>query len=169
MESRRFAPNKGLERHRRPYKADSTACGQSHADYAPGYLGPRKGTPAPPLLLSAALSLQLSCNLSKSIRTYQGVILQFKRSAGIFASGVFLSIAGYIFGAIFAGAAAASTSSYYGSSSSGPLVILAILGFGAALAGTIMMVVGAYRALVKIDALVVPAPAQVPASATAEA
>ncbi|UKA55501.1 hypothetical protein LFT45_06155 [Arthrobacter sp. FW305-BF8] len=83
--------------------------------------------------------------------------MQFKRSAGIFASGVLMSISGYIFGAIFAGAAAASASSYYSRGSNGFLIVLAVLGFGAALAGTIMMIVGAYRALVKIDALPVPA------------
>ncbi|MFF2317510.1 hypothetical protein ACFVTE_14735 [Arthrobacter sp. NPDC058097] len=82
--------------------------------------------------------------------------MQFKRSAGIFASGVLLSISGYIFGAIFAGAAAASASSYYSRGSNGFLIFLAVLGFGAALSGTIMMIVGAYRALVKIDALPVP-------------
>jgi hypothetical protein len=89
--------------------------------------------------------------------------LQFKRSAGIFASGLLTATAGYIFGAIFGGAAAAASSSYYSRGSSGFLIFLAVLGFATALAGTIMMVVGAYRALVKIDALVVPVPVVPPA------
>lgn len=114
------------------------------------------------VMLRCVFNFRVTC---RSHSHYQGVILQFKRSAGIFASGVFLSIAGYIFGAIFASSAAASASSYYGSSNTGPFVILAILGFGAALAGTIMTIVGAYRALVKIDALVVQPPAVAQAGA----
>lgn len=91
--------------------------------------------------------------------------MEFKRSAGIFATGFVLSLIGYVLGAIFAMSSAAQASSYYSSSSAMVLGVMAFIFLGTALIGSIMTVVGAYRALVKIDALHVPAAvASVPAA-----
>lgn len=78
--------------------------------------------------------------------------MEFKRSAGIFGLGFSLSIIGYVLGTIFAFSAAAQSSRYY-SSSAGALAVVAAIFFLAALIGSIMMVVGLYRAMVKVDAL----------------
>lgn len=94
--------------------------------------------------------------------------MEFKRSAGIFATGFVLSISGYVLGAIFAGVSASASSSYYRSDSAVLPGILAFICFATALVGSIMTVVGLYRALVKIDALPVPvAPVAAPAAPAA--
>ncbi|TQJ40048.1 hypothetical protein FBY33_2090 [Arthrobacter sp. SLBN-112] len=80
--------------------------------------------------------------------------MEFKRSAGIFGLGFALSLIGYVLGTIFAFSAASQTSRYY-SSSAGALAVVAAIFFLAALIGSIMMVVGLHRAMVKIDALAV--------------
>ncbi|WP_459793883.1 hypothetical protein [Arthrobacter sp. AD-310] len=85
--------------------------------------------------------------------------LEFKQSAGIFATGFVLSLIGYGLGTIFAIVSASTASSYYSSDSSVATGILAFICFLVALAGSIMTVVGLYRALVKIDALPLHAPA----------
>lgn len=82
--------------------------------------------------------------------------MEFKRSAGIFAMGFVLSLIGYILGVIFAMVSASAASSYYNSSSAVLPGILAFVCFATALIGSIMTVVGLYRALTKIDALPVP-------------
>ncbi|MEE2524632.1 hypothetical protein V1639_00880 [Pseudarthrobacter sp. J75] len=83
--------------------------------------------------------------------------MEFKHSAGIFANGFVLSLICYFLGAIFAFSSAAQTSSYYSNSSAVALGVTAFIFFIVAFIGSIMTVVGAYRALVKIDALQVPA------------
>lgn len=83
--------------------------------------------------------------------------MEFKSSAGVFAGGVVTSIAGYVLGGVFAASAAAASSSYYSDSSAGFFAFLAFVGFLTALIGTIFVIKGVYRAMVKIDALVVPA------------
>lgn len=88
--------------------------------------------------------------------------MEFKRSAGVFASGFVMSLVGYILGAIFTMMSASAASSYYRSDSAVLPGILAFICFVVALVGSIMTVVGLYRALVKIDALPIPA---VPAAA----
>lgn len=87
--------------------------------------------------------------------------MEFKRLAGVFAAGFVMSLVGYILGAIFTMSASAAPS-YYRSDSAVLPRILAFICFLVALVGSIMTVVGMYRALVKIDALPVPA---VPAAA----
>lgn len=77
--------------------------------------------------------------------------MYFKPSAGIFVSGLLLSILGTIFG--FIGLGVASSGSYYDSGRSVGGGTLVFLGFAAALAGVIMVYVGASRALKVIDAL----------------
>lgn len=88
---------------------------------------------------------------------FQGVVLKFKESAGVFAVGIVMSIAGSAIGGIFAASAAAASSSYRSSSSAGFFAFLAFVGFVTALVGTILVIKGMYRAMVKIDALAVPA------------
>lgn len=78
--------------------------------------------------------------------------MQFKRSAGIFLAGFFMSLGGYIFGIVGA-SSAASSSGYYSSGPNGGAVLLAIVGFLVAVAGSILILVAVYRAFVKIDAL----------------
>ena len=85
--------------------------------------------------------------------------MEFKRSAGVFATGFVLALIGYILGTIFAIVSASTASSYYRSDSSVATGIVAFICFLVALVGSIMTVVGLYRALVKIDALPLPAPA----------
>jgi hypothetical protein len=82
--------------------------------------------------------------------------LGFKNSAGIFAFGFVLSFAGYGLGTIFAMMSASAASSYYSGSSAVVPGVLAAICFLTALIGSIMSIIGAYRALVKIDALPVP-------------
>jgi hypothetical protein len=93
--------------------------------------------------------------------------LEFKSSAGVFAGGIVTSIVGYVMGGVFAASAAAASSSYYSDSSAGFFAFLAFVGFLTALIGTIFVIKGVYRAMVKIDALAVstatkaaPAPVQ---------
>lgn len=86
--------------------------------------------------------------------------MQFKKSANVFVSGLVLSFLGNVVGIIAAATASATSSRYYGSN--GAAIVLAILGFIVGLVGLILLLVGAYRALVKIDALPVPAPAPAP-------
>ncbi|MFE8884933.1 hypothetical protein ACFYLX_03700 [Pseudarthrobacter enclensis] len=83
--------------------------------------------------------------------------MEFKRSAGVFATGFVLSLIGYILGAIFTMVAASAASSYYRSDSAVLPGFLAFACFVLALIGSIMTVMGLYRAMVKIDALPVPA------------
>ena len=85
--------------------------------------------------------------------------MEFKRSAGVFATGFVLALIGYVLGTIFAIVSASTASSYYSNDSSVATGILAFICFLVALVGSIMTVVGLYRALVKIDALPLPAPA----------
>ena len=83
-----------------------------------------------------------------------------------------MSVTGWVVGSIGAITAAASIRpTLYGSSGpNGVSMTLAILGFLCALIGTVLMYVAAYRALAKIDALQVQAPAETPApAATASA
>lgn len=87
------------------------------------------------------------------IRSTHGASLEFKRSAGIFATGFVLSLIGYALGAIFVIVSASTASSYYSNDSSVATGILAFICFLVALVGSIMTVVGLYRALLKIDAL----------------
>lgn len=82
--------------------------------------------------------------------------MEFKSSAGIFAFGFVLSFVGYGLGIIFAMMSASAASSYYSGSSVVVPGVLAAICFVTALIGTIMSVIGACRALVKIDALPVP-------------
>lgn len=77
--------------------------------------------------------------------------MQFKPSAGIFVSGLLMSILGSVFG--FVGMGIASSGSYYDSGSSAGGGFLAFLGFATALVGTILVYVGATRALKIVDAL----------------
>jgi hypothetical protein len=77
--------------------------------------------------------------------------MYFKPSAGIFVSGLLLSILGTIFG--FIGMGVASSGSYYDDGRAVGGGTLVFLGFGVALTGIIMVYVGASRALKVIDAL----------------
>lgn len=87
--------------------------------------------------------------------------MQFKKSAGVFLTGLILSVVGGVGATISASiaAAAAAARSLYSSSggSTGAAVMAFIFGL-LSLIGFIMLCQGAYRALVKIDALPVPAP-----------
>jgi Protein of unknown function (DUF973) len=93
--------------------------------------------------------------------------LEFKRSAGVFATGFVLALIGYVLGTIFAIVSASTASSYYSNDSSVATGILAFICFLVALVGSIMTVVGLYRALVKIDALPLPTTAAPEASVNA--
>lgn len=78
--------------------------------------------------------------------------MPFQRSAGIFSAGTFLAIGGSgLAGLMFIG-------SMGGSSGSSESMLLALAGFAAAFAGSIMVSVSIYRALVKIDALPIAIP-----------
>ena len=90
--------------------------------------------------------------------------MEFKRSAGVFATGFVLALIGYVLGTIFAIVSASTASSYYSSDSSVATGILAFICFLVALVGSIMTVVGLYRVLVKIDALPLLTPAAPEAS-----
>ncbi|MDQ0924599.1 hypothetical protein QF038_003107 [Pseudarthrobacter sp. W1I19] len=78
--------------------------------------------------------------------------MQFKPSAGIFVTGLVLSIIGTVFGFIGIGIAGSSRS-YYSSGASAGGGFLAFLGFATALIGVVLIYVGASRALKIIDAL----------------
>ncbi len=77
----------------------------------------------------------------------EGEALQFNRSAGIFVTGVWLTIGGPVLG--WLGMAAMTSSSIGG--------LFALIGGAAGIAGSICIAVAIYRALSKIDALHVPA------------
>lgn len=80
--------------------------------------------------------------------------MQFKPSAGIFVTGLLMSILGPVFGSIGIGIASSANRSYY--SDSGSSVgggFLAFLGFATAVVGIILVYIGATRALRIIDAL----------------
>jgi hypothetical protein len=101
-------------------------------------------------------ALPLLVDAVDAIHSIRGAILEFKSSAGIFAFGFVLSFVGYGLGIIFAMMSASAASSYYSGSSAVVPGVLAGICFLTALIGSIMSVIGAYRALVKIDALPVP-------------
>jgi putative copper export protein len=91
--------------------------------------------------------------------------MQFKKSAGVFLTGLILSVVGGV-GASMAASAAAAASlaaslSRYASPNSSAAVMAFIFGL-LSLVGFILLCMGAYRALVKIDALPVPAPEPAP-------
>lgn len=93
--------------------------------------------------------------LSFGLYSRNGGNMQFKPSAGIFVTGLLMSIIGPVFGFIGINIASSARSSYYysdnGSSAGGGF--LAFLGFATALVGIILVYVGATRALRIIDAL----------------
>lgn len=95
--------------------------------------------------------------------------MQFKKSAGVFLTGLILSVVGGV-GASMAASAAASASmaaSLSRYASPNPAAGVTALVFGLlSLVGFILLCMGAYRALVKIDAL--PVPAVVPAPEAAQ-
>lgn len=76
--------------------------------------------------------------------------MRFNRSAGIFVTGVWLTIGGPLLG--WLGMAALTSSSAGG--------LFALVGVAAGVAGSICIAVAFYRALSKIDALHVPMPPQ---------
>lgn len=88
--------------------------------------------------------------------------MQFKNSATITVTGFVLFVIGGFMNALgIAGSLAYSLTprSIYSSSSNGGSVALTLFGSAIALIGLIQMCMGVYRALKKIDALPVPAPA----------
>lgn len=90
--------------------------------------------------------------------------MQFKKSAGIFLTGLILSVVGGVGTSMAASAAAAASmaASLSRYASPNPAAGITALVFGLlSLVGFILLCMGAYRALVKIDAL--PVPVLVPA------
>ncbi|MGY2744453.1 hypothetical protein ACVWZ8_001570 [Arthrobacter sp. UYCu723] len=78
--------------------------------------------------------------------------MPFQRSAGIFFAGTFMAIGGSgLAGFMFIGTMGRS-------SASSESMLLALAGFAIAFAGSIMVSVSIYRALVKIDALPIAVP-----------
>ena len=80
--------------------------------------------------------------------------MQFKPSAGIFVTGLLLTIFGPAFGAVGVGVASSASRSYpYDSGSAAAGGFVAFLGFATGLTGIILIYIGATRALRIIDAL----------------
>ncbi|MDR6439095.1 hypothetical protein J2790_004270 [Paenarthrobacter nicotinovorans] len=82
--------------------------------------------------------------------------MQFKRSAGLFLTGFWLSIGGTVVGWLGAMTAISSSNSYFSSGPDAGSVFAMLLGGAAGVAGFICLAVAAHRALYKIDALYVP-------------
>ncbi|WP_284979111.1 hypothetical protein [Arthrobacter sp. fls2-241-R2A-200] len=82
--------------------------------------------------------------------------MQFKRSAGLFVTGVWLFIAGTVVSWFGVMTGISSANSYFSSGPAAGSVFAMLLGGGAGLAGFLCFAVAAHRALFKIDALYVP-------------
>lgn len=86
--------------------------------------------------------------------------MQFKQSARVFLTGLILSVVCGVIASMSASAASAmamqAALNRYSSPSPAPAIMAFVFGL-LSLVGFVMVCIGAYRALVKIDALAVPA------------
>lgn len=91
--------------------------------------------------------------------------MEHKKSARLFFHGLIWFFIGGVLTLVGLIAVSATTrSGYYGSSGpDGSAVAMALLGGLASIVGIVLFLVGAYRAMVKIDAIVAPAPIPKPA------
>jgi hypothetical protein len=83
--------------------------------------------------------------------------MRFDRSAGLFVTGAWLAIGGSAVSLVGIASMNSSSSSPYSSAPDGFSVMLTLLAAAAAIAGSVLIAVAMYRALCKIDAMVVPA------------
>lgn len=89
--------------------------------------------------------------------------MRFDRSAGLFVTGAWLAIGGSAVGFVGIASMSSSSASIYSSGPDAFSVLLTLLSAGAAIAGCVLISIAVYRALSKIDALVVPAAQHQPA------
>lgn len=83
--------------------------------------------------------------------------MRFDRSAGLFLTGAWLAIGGAAVGCVGIASMGTSSSSIYSSGPDGFSVLLMLLSGAASIVGFVLIAVAMYRALCKIDALMIPA------------